>query len=423
MIGGRRSLQGRKPGDKRVRVERPHAPYFRYTGPGQLTAKEAASVPTTPGAKLAHKIRGVVLGRPLASEDEAGERLSKVKALAIFSSDAISSSAYATEEILRAFVLAGAAMAAFTFAIPVSIAIALLLAVVAFSLPPGVHRLSERRRVVFGLEGEPRPDRLARGGLGAAHRLQPDGRGVDVVGGRADRLGAAGARTDRRRHRRHGDRADDDRQPARPARGRQHLRGPDLPVPVQRIPDDRPGRLPDRRAGRDADARGVARRRRGHDPGRRDPRAATGVLVGRRGPDRHGGDRDRRAGLQATGVAQRGDDAHGDGGRPRRAVRRHHLPGRQLRGRATGASRGEDRHRAGGHASSSAPTPSASTCSRPSRRCCCSSPRTRRSTPSRAWARSSRSTGSSRVSSPSAATAWPSRAGSSRSGSSRPRSS
>ena len=74
-----------------------------------------------------------MLGRPLASEDEAGERLSKVKALAIFSSDAISSSAYATEEILRAFVLAGAAMAAFTFAIPVSIAIALLLAVVAFS--------------------------------------------------------------------------------------------------------------------------------------------------------------------------------------------------------------------------------------------------------------------------------------------------
>jgi amino acid transporter len=133
VIGGRRSLQGRKPGDKRVRVERPHAPFFRYTGPGQLTAKEAASIPTTPGARMVHKIRGVVLGRPLASEDESGERLSKVKALAIFSSDAISSSAYATEEILRAFVLAGAALAAFTLAMPVSIAIALLLGIVAFS--------------------------------------------------------------------------------------------------------------------------------------------------------------------------------------------------------------------------------------------------------------------------------------------------
>ena len=133
MIGGRRSLQGRKPGDKRVRVDRPHAPYFRYTGPGQLTAKEAASIPTTPGGILIHKIRGIVLGRPLHSEEEAGERLSKVKALAIFSSDAISSSAYATEEILRAFMLAGAALAAFTYAIPVSIAIALLLGIVAFS--------------------------------------------------------------------------------------------------------------------------------------------------------------------------------------------------------------------------------------------------------------------------------------------------
>ncbi|HET7168802.1 MAG TPA: APC family permease [Candidatus Limnocylindrales bacterium] len=133
MIGGRRPLQGRKVGDKRVRVERPHAPFFRYTGKGQLTAKEAASVPTTPGAKLIAKVRGFVLGRPLASEEEAGERLSKKKALAIFSSDAISSSAYATEEILRAFVLAGAALAAFDYAIEVSIAIALLLGIVAFS--------------------------------------------------------------------------------------------------------------------------------------------------------------------------------------------------------------------------------------------------------------------------------------------------
>ena len=47
MIGGRRPLSGRKPGDRRIRVERPHSPYFRYTGPGQLTAKRAASAPTT----------------------------------------------------------------------------------------------------------------------------------------------------------------------------------------------------------------------------------------------------------------------------------------------------------------------------------------------------------------------------------------
>ena len=133
MIGGRRSLQGRKPGDKRVRVERPHAPYFRYTGKGQLTAKEAASVPTTPSGRLIAKGRGIVLGRPLHQDEEIGERLSKTKALAIFSSDAISSSAYATEEIILAFILGGAALAALQWSLPVAIAIAGLLAVVAFS--------------------------------------------------------------------------------------------------------------------------------------------------------------------------------------------------------------------------------------------------------------------------------------------------
>ena len=57
MIGGRRPLHGRKIGDRRVRVERPHSPYFRYTGPGQLTAKEAASVPTTPAGRFGRASR------------------------------------------------------------------------------------------------------------------------------------------------------------------------------------------------------------------------------------------------------------------------------------------------------------------------------------------------------------------------------
>jgi amino acid transporter len=131
VIGGRRSLQGRKPGDRRVRVERPHAPYFRYTGPGQLTAKEAASIPTTRSGKAWASVRGLFVGRPLASEEELGERLSKKKALAIFSSDAISSSAYATEEILRALIVGG--IAALAYGLEVSIAISVLLVAVAIS--------------------------------------------------------------------------------------------------------------------------------------------------------------------------------------------------------------------------------------------------------------------------------------------------
>ena len=108
MIGGRRPLKGLKPADRRVRVERPHSPYFRYTGPGQMVAKPAASVALTPTGRFFDRSRAVLFGRPLASEEEIGERLPKRKALAIFSSDAISSSAYATEEILRVLLVAGA---------------------------------------------------------------------------------------------------------------------------------------------------------------------------------------------------------------------------------------------------------------------------------------------------------------------------
>jgi amino acid transporter len=131
VIGGRRPLSGRKPADRRVRVERPHSPYFRYTGPGQMVAKPAASVALTPAGRFAARTRAVLFGRPLASEEEIGERLSKRKALAIFSSDAISSSAYATEEILRVLLLAGAS--AMFWSIQVAIAITILLAVVSIS--------------------------------------------------------------------------------------------------------------------------------------------------------------------------------------------------------------------------------------------------------------------------------------------------
>ncbi|MFL5749872.1 MAG: APC family permease [Chloroflexota bacterium] len=131
MIGGRRPLKGRKPADRRVRVERPHSPFFRYAGPGQLVAKPAAHQPKTGIGRTWARIRGIAIGRPLASEEEAGERLTKKKALAIFSSDAISSSAYATQEIIRVLAVAGAT--ALAFSVGVSAAIAVLLAVVSIS--------------------------------------------------------------------------------------------------------------------------------------------------------------------------------------------------------------------------------------------------------------------------------------------------
>jgi amino acid transporter len=131
VIGGRRSLRGQKVADRRVRVERPHSPYFRYTGPNQYVARATASRPRSGSGRAVARARALAFGRPLATYEELEERLPKKKALAIFSSDPISSSAYATEEILRVLVLAGTG--ALLLSLPIAAAIALLLAIVSTS--------------------------------------------------------------------------------------------------------------------------------------------------------------------------------------------------------------------------------------------------------------------------------------------------
>ncbi len=79
----------------------------------------------------------VVFGNPLPSAAEVDQRLSKTKALAIFASDALSSVAYATEEILIVLVAAGAA--ALGLSLLVALAIAALLVIVAVSYYQTVH--------------------------------------------------------------------------------------------------------------------------------------------------------------------------------------------------------------------------------------------------------------------------------------------
>ena len=131
MTSPRPPLHGRKLGDRRVVVDRPHSAYFRYSGAGTMVAKAAASAPNTAIGRRIARVRAVVFGKPLANDQEIEERLSKKLALPIFSSDAISSSAYATDEILRVLVLAGVAW--MTWSIWVAGAIALMLTIVAFS--------------------------------------------------------------------------------------------------------------------------------------------------------------------------------------------------------------------------------------------------------------------------------------------------
>jgi amino acid transporter len=77
-------------------------------------------------------IKRLLVGRPLATTEQEHQRLSKTIALPVFSSDAISSTAYATEEIL--FVIAvgtGTSLAvALDYLVPLAIAVAVLLAIV-----------------------------------------------------------------------------------------------------------------------------------------------------------------------------------------------------------------------------------------------------------------------------------------------------
>jgi amino acid transporter len=90
---------------------------------------------------LATAIKGLLVGRALRTEQAAHETLTNKTALAVFSSDALSSTAYATEEILLVLAVAAAATASgsFSYVIPISIGIAALLAIVATSYRQTIH--------------------------------------------------------------------------------------------------------------------------------------------------------------------------------------------------------------------------------------------------------------------------------------------
>ena len=72
-------------------------------GPLPLPATSKIDLPET----RRYRLKNRVLGRPLHTDQLAHERLGKPTALAVFSSDALSSTAYATEEILRTLLVVG----------------------------------------------------------------------------------------------------------------------------------------------------------------------------------------------------------------------------------------------------------------------------------------------------------------------------
>jgi amino acid transporter len=131
MLERRERARGQRPGDTYVRIVRPFEEEFEHGDEGQLIASEQTIDARSGTSRAFRNIRNFLFGRPISSEHEEHERLTKVKALAVFSSDNISSSAYATEEMMRILVLAGAGALALTM--PITIAIVIVLAIVATS--------------------------------------------------------------------------------------------------------------------------------------------------------------------------------------------------------------------------------------------------------------------------------------------------
>jgi amino acid transporter len=90
-------------------------------------------------------VKRILVGRPLATTEMEHQRIPKTIGLAVFSSDAISSTAYATEEILFVIAVGGSSLAlGLSYLVPIGIAVALLLVIVItsyrqtiFSYPSG----------------------------------------------------------------------------------------------------------------------------------------------------------------------------------------------------------------------------------------------------------------------------------------------
>jgi amino acid transporter len=125
---------GSLPGDMRYVIIRSNHPTLKRVDSGVLKATEAAEVPEEAEgitARAIYWLKRMLVGVPLTSESADQERLTKFKALALLSSDAISSVAFATEAILINLALGGPTHLWIT--LPISLVIILLLSIVALS--------------------------------------------------------------------------------------------------------------------------------------------------------------------------------------------------------------------------------------------------------------------------------------------------
>ncbi len=123
--------QGTFPGDMRVRIVRPNQMAFRRLRTGLLEATQITQAPRRGFGRRLSQVKRFLIGAPIASDQAEHQRLTKFKALAVLSSDAISSVAYATEASLFSLIAAGSGNLGTV--LPISLAIVALLCIVAIS--------------------------------------------------------------------------------------------------------------------------------------------------------------------------------------------------------------------------------------------------------------------------------------------------
>ena len=106
----------------------------------QIYGPKTRTLPPSVNAVPRSNWRTWLIGRPLPTADAENETIGKLVGLAIFASDALSSTAYATQEIL--VILAAAGTAALGYAFPISLAIVALLWIVVVSYEQTIHAYS-----------------------------------------------------------------------------------------------------------------------------------------------------------------------------------------------------------------------------------------------------------------------------------------
>ncbi|GCE02801.1 APC family permease [Dictyobacter aurantiacus] len=124
-------IRGKYPSYERIRTVRPSKKALESVSPGLLKATDEMLAPPQGGSRIFYYIKRALIGAPLANSQAEHERLTKFKALAVLSSDAISSVAYATEACMGVLIFAG--LTSLHLILPISIAIIVLLAIVALS--------------------------------------------------------------------------------------------------------------------------------------------------------------------------------------------------------------------------------------------------------------------------------------------------